>query len=126
MDYPWRVDVKRTYVKVLNKASGKRETRPVNLVTLYLSDPKAVTDSGHYRISLVRRRAGDLYCVSALPKIEQSIWTNPSGAVAHWHTLGEEYRKLETLPNLPALKRWLAVRVGRLRAYLILRDFLAK
>jgi hypothetical protein len=140
----WTVDVKRFFIETAEKnGKGNAVSVPVTIRKMFVTDPRPITDSGHYRIVLRNRNTYDTrvvvgprggrktvrtvigrettYSLSALPRIPQSIWTNPSGRAESWYKVGTEYKRTDDKPFTEAeFLRWLTVRMGEAQAKLAL------
>lgn len=108
----WNVEVKRYFVetKEVNK-KGNPIMRPITHRKMFVIDPCPITDSGLYRVVVVRRHGETTYSISALPRIAQPWWTHPQGLNKTWYKIGEEYKRIERLDETQFL-HWLKVRMG--------------
>lgn len=122
----WRVESKRIYVPIWDKQTKSYQSRPVDLRTLYLFDPRAITDSGHYKITFINRRSGARFGIHARPRYLQNIWLNPTvGQIGEpWYKIGDDYQKLDMLDGVPALKQWLGKRIGPIPACNVMLAFM--
>ena len=141
----WTVDVKRFFIETKETNSkGNAVSVPVTIRKMFVVDPRPITDSGHYRIVLRNRNTYDTkvivgprggrktvrtvigrettYSLSALPRIPQSIWTNPSGRCESWYKVGTEYSRKDCGPAMTEAEflRWLTFILGEQQAKLAL------
>jgi hypothetical protein len=111
----WNVEVKRFYIpsKTKRTKKGKPVLVPVTIRKMFVVDKNPITDSGFYRIVRLDRRGEVTFSLSALPRIPQLIWANPSGKCEEWFKVGADYKRTDDKPmNRVQVLRWLAVRMG--------------
>ncbi len=136
----YSVECKRYFIESLDKATKKTVSIPVTIRKMYVVDPCPITTSGCYRI--VQRKVNQYsetvtvgprggrktkrevisseitYSLSALPRIPQSIWENPSGRAESWYKVGEEYSRKGMGPAMTEAEflRWLSCLLGTVEA----------
>jgi hypothetical protein len=145
----YTVDVKRYFIETKEtNTKGNPVSVPITIRKMFVVDPKPITDSGFYRIvyrarnqyhttTIVGPRGGKkkvrtvigrevTYSLSALPRIPQSIWTNPSGRCESWYTVGKEYSRKDMGPAMTEAEflRWLTHRMGEAQAKIALHTLL--
>ncbi len=133
--YECHVKVIYVETKEVNK-KGNPITRRVEHRKMYLHDAGTFLDSGEYRI--VQKGSGKVkpatYTISVIPRIPQSIWTNPSGKCEVWYKLAPDiyyddgsverpYKRTDDPPmNEAAILGWLTSRLGAERAKIALYE----
>lgn len=109
----YTIDVRRYFIDTDEVTkSGKTKKRPVTIRIMYLVDPSPITDSGHYKVCIVKRRGATTYSISVLPVQHMPYWDNPSGRPESWSKLGDEYVRQGKAMTEPEFLQWLRVRLG--------------
>lgn len=110
----YSVEEYRVYVPGRDRDTGEERTYPVLVRQLRILAPSGLAPErdpfpARYRVHETRRRGqAARYTLSALPKVPQSIWDNPSGRPEAWYREGTEWvpqGRAVSAEELPALLR---------------------
>lgn len=111
----YKVEAFTAYIPSVDRETGEEITLPVKVRRVLLQDPRAIGDSGYYKVTQNRRGETMQYSISVLPRIDQNPWQNPDhpGSCVAWYTLGDQYKPAgkDKLSSL-GLVEWLTVRLG--------------
>lgn len=123
----WEVEVKRFFVETKERnKKGNAISVPITHRKMFVHDSGTFMDSGEYRI--VQKGSGKYktptYTIAVIPRIPQSIWTNPSGKCETWYKLAPDvhyddgsverpYKRTDDKPMDEAgILAWLTARMG--------------